>query len=250
MEEQTVTSSMIKIFFISYTSNSCSVTQVPGDLADCVGWGLAFMEILHSTFSNIPLWPCYYMPNNPQNTLGQQSLKQYNHVQAVNTEALEWLFLKDKHNTTIKIPSLPEYHSTRLLDYVKIFKGIFSKLANNLSYEALHRRLLHICKKKITSMCKQQTLIGLPKVKLICIPTKGRNRNKGKTIDASDLEPGNMLYMDITFFDIIPCRGFNCSLNIIDAKSRNLWFFLSGAKRIPLRIIKHFLHDLHKEDKT
>eukprot|EP00957_Ditylum_brightwellii_P021277 1605290-Ditylum_brightwellii.AAC.1 len=99
------------------------------------------------------------MPKNPQNTLSQQALKQYNHFQAVNTEALEWLFLKDKHNTNTKIPSLPEYHSTSLLDYVKInilkptnstqweanipflpvAKCIFSKLANNLSYEALHR---------------------------------------------------------------------------------------------------------------
>eukprot|EP00957_Ditylum_brightwellii_P196903 15002128-Ditylum_brightwellii.AAC.1 len=133
------------------------------------------MEIPNSTFSTIPLWPCYYMPKNPQDTLSQQDLNRYNHFQAVNTQSLEKLFLKGKHNTTTKSPSLPECHSTSLLDYVEINilkptnstqqkanislptvnKGIFSKFVNNLLYEALHRSLSHICKKKITSMCKQ-----------------------------------------------------------------------------------------------
>ena len=109
-------------------------------------------------------------------------------------------------------------------------------------------------------MCKKQTLIGLPKVKpkrhhkachcTICVLTKGKNRNKGKTIDTSDLEPGNMLHMDIMFFDITSCSGFNSSLNIIDAKFRKLWGFLSSAKRTPLRTIKCFLHAIQKEGKT
>eukprot|EP00957_Ditylum_brightwellii_P156438 11906237-Ditylum_brightwellii.AAC.2 len=55
--------------------------------------------------------------------------------------------------------------------------------------------------------------------------------------------------MDITFFDITSCHGFTCSLNIIDAKSRKLWGFLSSAKRSPLHIIKYSLHALKKECK-
>ena len=226
--------------FATYTCNPCAITQVSVDTADCLGWGLAFMEVPNSPFPIIPLWPCYYMPTNPQHALSQQVLKQYHHFKVVNIEALEWLSITDKHNNHVKIPSLPEYHSSSLLEYVKINilkpihsqqqrsniplptmnKGIFSKLGHNLSYEALHRRLSHIWEKKITTMCKQQTLIGLPKVKpkrhhdacpcTICIPTKGKNRNKVKTIDTSDLEQGNMLHMDITFFDITSCRGFNC----------------------------------------
>eukprot|EP00957_Ditylum_brightwellii_P177475 13517885-Ditylum_brightwellii.AAC.1 len=65
--------------FITYTSSPCSVTQVSGESADCLGWGLAFMEITHSTFPIIPVLPCYYRSKNPQNTLSQQALKQYNH---------------------------------------------------------------------------------------------------------------------------------------------------------------------------
>eukprot|EP00957_Ditylum_brightwellii_P004503 342286-Ditylum_brightwellii.AAC.1 len=69
-------------------------------------------------------------------------------------------------------------------------------------------------------------------------------------MDTSDLKPGNMLHMDITFFDIISCRGFNCSLTIIDAKSRALWGFLSSAKRTLIRIIKYFHHAIQKKGKT
>eukprot|EP00957_Ditylum_brightwellii_P197023 15010290-Ditylum_brightwellii.AAC.1 len=55
--------------------------------------------------------------------------------------------------------------------------------------------------------------------------------------------------MDITFFDVISIRGFNCSINIIDAKSNFFWGFLSSAKRVPLQILKYFLHALTKEGK-
>eukprot|EP00957_Ditylum_brightwellii_P081471 6198127-Ditylum_brightwellii.AAC.1 len=56
--------------------------------------------------------------------------------------------------------------------------------------------------------------------------------------------------MDITFFDITSCRGFNSLLNIIDTKSKQLLGFLSSAKRTPIRIIKYFLHAIQKEGKN
>eukprot|EP00957_Ditylum_brightwellii_P026215 1982396-Ditylum_brightwellii.AAC.1 len=65
--------------------------------------------------------------------------------------------------------------------------------------------------------------------------------------------------MDIAFFDVSSCRGYNNSLNIIDAnsrklwgflKSRKLWGFLSSARRTPVRIIKYFIHAIQKEEKT
>eukprot|EP00957_Ditylum_brightwellii_P208365 15357010-Ditylum_brightwellii.AAC.1 len=75
--------------FTTYKSNPCAVAQVSGDTANCLGWGLAFMEVPSSSFPIIPVWLCYYMPKNTQNTLSQQALKRYNHFKAVNTEALE-----------------------------------------------------------------------------------------------------------------------------------------------------------------
>eukprot|EP00957_Ditylum_brightwellii_P203904 15336717-Ditylum_brightwellii.AAC.1 len=56
--------------------------------------------------------------------------------------------------------------------------------------------------------------------------------------------------MDITFFDITSCHDFNCSLSIIDAKSRQLWRFLPNTKRTLLHIIKYFPHALKKEVKN
>eukprot|EP00957_Ditylum_brightwellii_P149948 11419347-Ditylum_brightwellii.AAC.1 len=93
--------------FSVYISNPCAVTQVSGDTADCLGWSLAFVEVSNSPLPIIPLWPSYCMPKNPQNILSQQALKGYNHFKAVNTDALEWLSINDKHNNHIKIPLLP-----------------------------------------------------------------------------------------------------------------------------------------------
>eukprot|EP00957_Ditylum_brightwellii_P016674 1253476-Ditylum_brightwellii.AAC.1 len=109
--------------FSPYKSNTFAVIQVLGDTTNCLGWGLAFMEVPNSSFPIIPLCPCYYMPKNPQNILSQQALKRYIHFKAVNTEALEWLTITDKLNNHVKIPS-------SLLDYVKvnILKPISSKI--------------------------------------------------------------------------------------------------------------------------
>eukprot|EP00957_Ditylum_brightwellii_P047403 3600588-Ditylum_brightwellii.AAC.2 len=94
----------------TYKSNPCAVKQVSGDTANCLGWGLVFLEVPNSSFPIIPLWHCYYMPKNSQNTLSQRALKGYNHFKAVNTEVLEWLSITDKNNNHVKILSLPEYH--------------------------------------------------------------------------------------------------------------------------------------------
>eukprot|EP00957_Ditylum_brightwellii_P029150 2203308-Ditylum_brightwellii.AAC.1 len=59
-----------------------------------------------------------------------------------------------------------------------------------------------------------------------------------------------MLHMDITFFDITSCKGFNSSLSIVDAKSKRLWGFMSSAKSTLLRIIKYFLCAIQKEGNT
>ena len=60
------------------------------------------------TKSIIPLWIPYFMPQNPQNTISQISLKHYNKSIIVRTEALRWLQvttdtgIKLKVETTVK----------------------------------------------------------------------------------------------------------------------------------------------------
>ena len=229
------------------------------------------------------------MPGNPQCTFSQGALKKYNKYQSVRTEALDWVHIIDNKNNSIKLPTLPIYKDSKLMDYISVQivklndhvitptnqltshctsyhplpsvnKGIFTKLGHNLSYEQLHRRLSHVCEKKIASMCKQQTLIGLPKTKpkrhhascicAICTITKQKNRNKGKTVDTSSYTLGQVIHLDLTFFDTPSIRGFNSVLNIIDAKSRKLFGFPTSAKSVPTRIIKFFLLAMEKEGKT
>eukprot|EP00957_Ditylum_brightwellii_P016698 1255788-Ditylum_brightwellii.AAC.1 len=67
--------------FSSYAENPCQVQQVSCASANCPGWGIVFIQVSDTNFPIVPLWPCYYMPYNPQNTLSQQALKQYNHFQ-------------------------------------------------------------------------------------------------------------------------------------------------------------------------
>ena len=44
-----------------------------------------------STEHRIPLFPCFYAPDHPINTLSQPALKKYNHYRYLHTEALKWV---------------------------------------------------------------------------------------------------------------------------------------------------------------
>jgi hypothetical protein len=80
--------------------------------------------------------------------------------------------------------------------------------------------------------------------------TKQKNRNKGKTVDTSTCSLGQVIHIDITFFDTPSVCGFNSALNAIDAKFRKLFGFPSSAKSVPVRIIKFFLLAMICEGKT
>ena len=94
-------------FFTSYIANPCQVQQVSGTSAPCPGWGLVLIQVPDQAFPIIPLWPSYYMPNNPQNTLSQQALKQYNRFIKVSTESLDHIHLQDCQGNTTQLKSLP-----------------------------------------------------------------------------------------------------------------------------------------------
>jgi len=79
-------------------------------------------------------------------------------------------------------------------------------------------------------MCKQETLIGLPKIPFpspkhecpICLMSKFSHPPKGKTINTNHLAPGELLLIDFGFWDIQSHRGFTTMFLIIDAKTRML----------------------------
>ena len=82
------------------------------------------MGIVLVTFppTKIPyvLYPCYHMPNNPQNTLGLTPIKYYNCARVARVEALDWMHLVNKEGKSIKVRTIPHFHNKELQDYVSI----------------------------------------------------------------------------------------------------------------------------------
>ena len=54
------------------------------------GFGLVIIKIPKKNII-IPLWPPYYMSQNPQNTISETALKYYNQFRSVTNEALIWV---------------------------------------------------------------------------------------------------------------------------------------------------------------
>ena len=52
---------------------------------------------------SIPLWPSYYMPQNPQTTIIQTSIKHYNQFRGVRAEALRWLQITTDAGKKIRV---------------------------------------------------------------------------------------------------------------------------------------------------
>jgi hypothetical protein len=59
---------------------------------------------------------------------------------------------------------------------------------------------------------------------------------KGKTVDTSTLQPGELLHIDFAFWDVLSHRGFNAALMIIDTNTRFLWLFCTASKKLPVHI--------------
>jgi hypothetical protein len=107
-------------------------------------------------------------------------------------------------------------------------------------------------------MCRKQTLIGLPRVPPpryeyacpIFALGKMTQVRKGKTMDTTDLRPGEVLHLDFAFWDIPSHRGFTAMLVAIDAKTRKLWLFCTASKNAPIHILWWLFSNLRREHKT
>ena len=105
--------------FWKYTPISSSVTTVSGAPAPAVGLGIVPIMFPKSGII-ILLYPCYHMPNNPQNTLGLPPLKHYNQTRSTRLEALSWLRIVHKDGRAVRVSTIPKFHADQLLDYVSI----------------------------------------------------------------------------------------------------------------------------------
>jgi len=211
------------------------------------------------------------MPDNTSCTFSPTALKYYNKYPKVTTHHLQSLGITTAENIYIKFDSITKLVQGKLLDYHKFIvvrpsqtstvltKPIahFAKNQQPLTRSIVHQRLAHCNPRKLDTMCKQNTLQGLPTTPFpqpkhecpICLMSKFSHPPKGKTIDTNHIEPGELLHIDFSFWDTQSHRGFTTMLLIIDAKTRMLWLFCSSSKRAPIQTLEYFFRLLHLDNK-
>jgi hypothetical protein len=211
------------------------------------------------------------MPNNAHCTFSPTALKHYLKYPNIFTTHLQSLHITTPCGQTLVFPSVPHPATTKLLDFhqFSVVKPtqrlsyvphplVNKAIHSHLTRELVHQRLGHGSDRKLDLMCKNQTLLGLPKrpfpscprVCPVCIKTKFIHPPKGKTVDTSHLSSGEYLHMDFAFWDIPSIHHFSGMLVIIDAKTRMLWLFCTSSKRPPMHIISYFFYILSKENRT
>ena len=71
--------------------------------------------------------------------------------------------------------------------------------------------------------------------------------NKGKTVETSKLQPGELVLTEFAFYNVTSIRGFTSMLTVVYAKTRMLWVFPTASKRVHVRIICFILATLMNE---
>ena len=83
------------------------------------GFGLVIIEIPKKNII-IPLWPSYYMTQNPQNTISQPTLKHYNELRNVITEAIRWVHITADKGVKFKVKTSAKERYQQLFYFVSI----------------------------------------------------------------------------------------------------------------------------------
>jgi hypothetical protein len=233
--------------FVSFFKTPLKVTQLECSSTSALGYGLKLIQC-QSTGVVIPLWPCYYMPNNPHCTFTPTALKHYLKYPTVVTNHLNSLLIVTSEGNSITFPSIVKHIKGKVLDS-HLFHVVRSKqripsmlplpVANVshshplLTRELVHQHLAHSCDATIDKMCTDQSMTGLPKRPFpkprcqcpICALATMASPSRGKFFDTFLLRRGQLLHLDFSFWDKISLRGFNSVLSIIDASPRMLWVF-------------------------
>ena len=257
-----------KSHFVLFKETTINIQTLSGTSSVDRGYSLAIIQI-PSTQMIIPLWPTYYMPDNPQNTLSQNALKSYNEFRSVRTESLGWIHFVNSTSTSARIHTNLSYHLHQRLDYIDVdlmfykfhsttptVNTSFSK--QNLNWTIIHRRCEHVSDDKLATMCRKKTILDLPstfssKHQLhkcqcwICWEYKSKYISHGPTMDNTPFSPSALLHLDYMFINTPSIRGFTSIIIIVDAKTLKLWLFCTPNKTPPIDTIHFFLHKLQKQ---
>ena len=119
-----------------------------------------------------------------------------------------------------------------------------------MSWDLIHRRLLHLSYSVMIAICRHKNPDGLPKHcpkkvhKAPCTiyyTAKTTTINKVTTVDTSNLQPGELVHMVFAFYSLASIRGFASMLIVVCAKTRMIWVFPTVSKRAPVFIIPFIL---------
>ena len=157
------------------------VKGVFGKRNESIGPGIVLVRIDDMV---IPLYPCFFMPDNPQNTLGNNALKKYNNFRSVRQESTEWVRFTDAKGKSTRVNVDRDTVNSQLLDYIRIdicqlanldndnsstqvssaptLDNIISPITNHsfretedVDWTIIHRRLAHTNDDKMNEMVRK-----------------------------------------------------------------------------------------------
>ena len=105
-------------YFFTFTPCKGNIQQVTGDCGQYQGVGIVLCRIGQDII--IPLYPCYLMPQNPQNTISSTAIKKYNEYRSVRQEALEWFKITTSEVRSVRVPTIRKKVEVEALDFIKI----------------------------------------------------------------------------------------------------------------------------------
>ena len=123
-----------------------------------------------------------------------------------------------------------------------------------MSWEIIHRRLIHPSDSVIKSMFHHQTLTYIPKhfpKKLnqsqctICYTAKMTAIPKRTKVYKTNLQPVEIIHMYFVFYNVTSIRGFTSLLTVLCENTRILWLFPNTSKRYLVCIIRVILRTLN-----
>ena len=70
---------------------------------------------------------------------------------------------------------------------------------------------------------------------------------KGKTVDTTNLQPGEIIYIDFAFYNVTSTCGLTSILTDVCSNTRMLWVFTNATKKSTVCII-HFILTILKTE--
>ena len=91
-----------------------------GQHSNAIGIGIVLIKFADLPVI-FPLYPCYHMPQNPQQSFSNTAMKQYlTNVSSVRYEALDWIRITTDNNKSARLTTIQQYKDKEIQDYIYI----------------------------------------------------------------------------------------------------------------------------------